>query len=98
ARAVNAERAQPVPLLANMTEFGRSPLLDVGELGRLGYAMVLYPVTTLRVAMQAVRSALADVRARGHQREQVAQMLTRTELYDLLDYAGYELRDRAYFG
>src|SRR5438105_1525413 len=58
ARALNAGRDQPVPLLANMTEFGRGPLLDVAELGRLGYVMVLYPVTMLRVALGAVRDAL----------------------------------------
>jgi methylisocitrate lyase len=98
ARALNDGRDRPVPLLANMTEFGRGPLLDVADLGRLGYAMALYPVTTLRIAMRAVRDMLDDVRAKGHQRDQLPDMLTRAELYDLLDYAGYEARDRAYFG
>ncbi len=53
AQAVN------VPLIANMTEFGKSPLLSSAELAKLGYAAVLFPVTTLRVAMKAVESALA---------------------------------------
>ena len=88
----------PVPLLANMTEFGRSPNLDFAELAELGYRLVLYPVTALRIALGAVRTALADILARGHQREQFGQMLTCAELYDLLDYAGYEERDRSYFG
>jgi methylisocitrate lyase len=88
----------PVPLLANMTEFGRSPSLDFAELAALGYRMVLYPVTTLRVALQAAQSALADILAKGHQREQLGHMMTRAELYELLDYAGYEERDRSYFG
>jgi methylisocitrate lyase len=88
----------PVPLLANMTEFGRSPLLDFRELAALGYRMVLYPVTTLRAALRAVEETLADLLARGHQRDSVARMLTRKELYELLNYAGYEARDRAYFG
>jgi methylisocitrate lyase len=98
ARAVNEGRDRPVALLANMTEFGRGHLLDVAELGRLGYAMVLYPVSTLRIAMRAVRDLLINLRAQGHQRDQLPHMLTRAELYDLLDYESYEARDRAYFG
>jgi len=86
------------PLLANMTEFGKGPLLDCSTLAALGFRMVLYPVTTLRVALKAVEAALADILARGHQREQLPGMLTRAELYNLLEYEGYEERDRAYFG
>ncbi|HEY7309362.1 MAG TPA: methylisocitrate lyase [Gemmataceae bacterium] len=96
--AAFAKALAPVPLLANMTEFGRSPNLDFSELAALGYRMVLYPVTTLRVALRAAETALADILAKGHQREQLDRMLTRAELYDLLDYAGYEERDRTYFG
>jgi methylisocitrate lyase len=96
--AAFARALAPAPLLANMTEFGRSPNLDFAELSDLGYRLVLYPVTTLRVALGAVRAALADILARGNQREQLGHMLTRAELYELLDYAGYEERDRAYFG
>jgi methylisocitrate lyase len=95
--AAFARALAPLPLLANMTEFGRSPSLDFAELADLGYRLVLYPVTALRVALGAVRAALADILAKGHQREQLPQMLTRAELYDLLDYAGYEERDRTYF-
>ena len=93
-----AQALAPVPLLANMTEFGRSPSLDFAELAELGYRLVLYPVTTLRAALRAAQTALADILAKGHQREQLERMMTRAELYDLLDYAGYEERDRAYFG
>jgi methylisocitrate lyase len=88
----------PVPLLANMTEFGRSPNLDFAELAALGYRMALYPVTALRAALRAAETVLADILAKGHQRDQLGQMLTRAELYELLDYAGYEERDRSYFG
>jgi methylisocitrate lyase len=92
-------RALPgVPLLANMTEFGRSPLLDRAALQALGYRLVLYPVTGLRSALGAVRDVLDDIRARGHQRDRLAGMMTRRELYDLLDYDGYEARDKRYFG
>lgn len=91
-------RAVKAPLLANNTEFGRSPNLDVAEFGRLGYCLVLYPLTAFRSAMQAARATLADLAAKGHQRDRLPSMLTRAELYDLLNYAGYEARDKAYFG
>jgi methylisocitrate lyase len=81
-----------------MTEFGRGPSLDFAELADLGYRMVLYPVTTLRVALRAAQAVLQDIRAKGNPRDHLKQMLTRAELYELLDYVGYEERDRAYFG
>jgi methylisocitrate lyase len=86
-----------VPLVANMTEFGRSPLLTRDELTKLGYAAALLPVTTLRVAMGAVERALRKIAAEGTQQAIVGDMQTRQELYDLLGYAGYEERDRNYF-
>jgi methylisocitrate lyase len=91
-------REVPAPLLANVTEFGRSPILDFAALAGMGYRMVLYPVTTLRVALRAARDVLTAMRDQGHQREALPRMLTRAELYDLLDYSGYEARDRGYFG
>ncbi len=96
--AAFARELPGVPLLANMTEFGKGPLLDFTDLAQMGYRLVLYPVTTLRAALGAVRDTLADLRARGHQRERLGSMLTRAELYDLLGYHGYEERDRSYFG
>jgi methylisocitrate lyase len=99
ARAIHQDKqTRSVPLLANMTEFGKSPLLDAAELGRLGYAMVLYPVSTLRAALLAARRTLEAIRDQGHQRERLDDMLTRQELYDLLGYKDYEARDRAFFG
>ncbi len=86
------------PLLANMTEFGRSPSLDFAELGRMGYRIVLYPVTTLRMALAAARQTLLHLKQHGNQRALLPQMLTRQELYDLLGYADYEARDWKYFG
>ena len=91
-------KAVPGPLLANMTEFGQTPLMDVAKLAALGYQLVLYPVTLLRLAMQSSRAALQAIKQQGHQRDLIPQMLTRQELYDLLGYTGYEDRDRAYFG
>jgi methylisocitrate lyase len=86
------------PLLANMTEFGKSPLLTLEELADLGYAGVLYPVTTLRIAMRAIEAALAVLDQEGTQAELLDLMQTREELYDLLDYDDYERRDREYRG
>ena len=84
------------PLLANMTEFGKSPLLSTQTLGEMGYAAVLYPVTLLRVAMRASEAALAMLAGEGHQRELLDLMQTREELYDLLEYEEYEQRDQQY--
>ncbi|HEY1786492.1 MAG TPA: methylisocitrate lyase [Pirellulales bacterium] len=90
-------QAIDAPLLANMTEFGKSPLLSLEELADLGYAAVLYPVTLLRVAMKAVEAGLATLANDGTQAELLDLMQTRQELYDTLGYEDYEVRDRAYF-
>lgn len=89
-------RAVRVPLVANMTEFGRSPLMTVDELSELGYAVVLFPVTLLRVAMKAVERAAQVLAGEGTQRSLLDTMQTRDELYELLDYSGYQERDKRY--
>ncbi|HWB01253.1 MAG TPA: methylisocitrate lyase [Pirellulales bacterium] len=89
--------AVDAPLVANMTEFGQSPLLALDELAHLGYAVVLMPVTLLRIAMKAVEAALGVIADDGTQRELLDLMQSRQELYDLLGYTGYEERDRKYF-
>jgi methylisocitrate lyase len=91
-------KAVPAPLLANNTEFGRSPNLTVEAFGALGYCMVLFPLTAFRAALKSARDTLADIKTLGHQRDRLQQMLTRAELYDLLGYSDYEARDRTYFG
>lgn len=96
--AAFAQAFPGVPLLANLTEFGKTPALDRVTLGQMGYRMVLYPVTGLRMAMGAVRDVLTDIKDKGHVRDKLDAMLTRRELYDLLDYDGYDARDRTYFG
>lgn len=90
-------RRVKAPLVANMTEFGKSKLLTLAELTELGYAGVLYPVTLFRIAMKAVEQALKTIAADGTQQGLLGQMQSRQELYDLLGYTGYEERDRAYF-
>jgi methylisocitrate lyase len=74
------------PLLANMTEFGRGPLLTVRQLGAMGYRMAIFPMTAFRVAMKAAEACLDDLKRRGTQRNSLPRMQTRAELYDLLDY------------
>ncbi len=89
--------AVDVPLLANMTEFGKSPLLDVTTLERLGVNVVIYPVTTLRIAMGAVEAGLRTIAAEGTQSSIVPAMQTRARLYELLDYAAYNQFDSSVF-
>lgn len=82
-------REVPGPLLANMTEFGRSPLIPAQRLGELGYQLVLFPVGTLRIAMRATEGFLKSLAGSGTQRGMVGEMLTRQELYDLIGYQDY---------
>jgi methylisocitrate lyase len=88
----------PAVLLANMTEFGKSPNLDVAALGELGFRMVLFPLTAFRTAMRSAFDTLRELKESGHQQKSLPKMLTRAELYDLLDYEGFEERDRKFFG
>jgi len=74
------------PLMANMTEFGRSPLLGVDELADLGYRMVIFPQTAFRVAMHVVESCLSDLKQHGTQKEWIGRMQSREDLYKLLNY------------
>ena len=90
-------REVDAPLIANMTEFGKGPLLTIHELAELGYSAVLYPVTLQRVAMKAMETALAVLGSDGTQHELLDLMQTRDELYDLLEYRQFEQRDEAYF-
>lgn len=91
-----AERID-VPLVANMTEFGKSPLLRLGELAEMGYAAVLFPVTLLRIAMRAMEAALGIIAQEETQQSLLDLMQTREELYELLDYHDYEARDQQFF-
>jgi methylisocitrate lyase len=82
------------PLVANMTEFGKTPYLTVREFEDLGYRLVLFPVTALRAATKAVEAMLREVKALGTQREMLSEMHTRQQLYELLRYADYEQLDK----
>lgn len=76
----------PTLLLANMTEFGKTPYLTADEFGAMGYRLVIYPVTLQRAAMKAVAESLRVLKAERSQRSIVDRMQTRDELYDLLGY------------
>ncbi len=86
-----------VPLLANMTEFGKSKLLTAKQLSDLGFNIVIYPVTTLRLAMKAVEDGLAVIKSDGTQESLLKQMQTRAELYELIRYKDYEQFDKDIF-
>ncbi len=73
-------------LLANMTEFGKSPYLTVDHCAEMGYNIVIFPVTLQRVAMKAIQEVLRQLRQTGTQRDFLERMQTRDELYNLLDY------------
>ena len=81
-------------LLANMTEFGKSDLINYKELENLGYNIVIYPVTTQRLAMKSVEEGLKVIFKDGHQKNIVDKMQTRSRLYDLVDYKKYNSLDK----
>ncbi|WP_147915862.1 methylisocitrate lyase [Ruania zhangjianzhongii] len=89
--------AVDVPVLANMTEFGKSDLLTTSQLADAGVQIVIYPVTLFRLAMGAAEAGLAEMAAEGTQQALVGQMQTRARLYELVDYAGYAAFDNDIF-
>ena len=80
-------------LLANMTEFGKSKLLNFKKLENLGYNIVIYPVTTQRLAMKSVEDGLRDIINNGHQNNIIDKMQTRKRLYELVEYEKYNSLD-----
>jgi methylisocitrate lyase len=89
--------AVDVPILANMTEFGKSKLLDAKTLENLGVNVVIYPVTLLRLAMHAADTGLAAIAGLGTQEGLLDQMQHRRDLYDLLDYESYNAFDTSIY-
>lgn len=82
-----------VPLLANMTEFGRSPLLSAAALEALGCKMVIWPVSALRISAKAQEELYAVIRRDGSTQSLMSKMQTRGELYETIGYRGYEALD-----
>ena len=89
--------AVDAPLLANITEFGQTPLFSVEELAQTGVAMVLYPLSAFRAMNKAAETVYESIRRHGHQRNVIDMMQTREELYDRIGYHDYEQRLDALF-
>lgn len=86
-------RQVPAPLLANMTEFGKTPYLSVSEFAELGYAIVLFPMTAFRIMMKAVEDGMRTLREQGTQTSLLERMTSREALYRLIRYQDYERLD-----
>ena len=86
-------RRVDAPLLANMTEFGRTPHFTAEEFAAFGYKMVIWPVTSLRIAAKAVEDLYAELKAKGSAEALLPRMQTRAELYKTIGYADYEALD-----
>ncbi len=82
------------PLLANMTEFGKTPLIPFGQFSEMGYQMVIFPVTALRVMLKAVEEFYADLLSSGTQADWMDRMRTRVELYETLGYGDYSAKEQ----
>ncbi len=91
-------RQVQVPVLANLTEFGQTPLLPIGELRDAGIRLVLYPLSAFRAMSQAALDVYRHIRQDGTQRDVVDRMQTRAELYDVLGYLDYEKKLDELFG
>jgi methylisocitrate lyase len=90
-------RAIRVPVLANITEFGRTPLFTVAELASAEVALVLYPLSAFRAMAKAALEVYADIRQQGTQANVLSTMQTREQLYEVLDYHSYEAKLDALF-
>jgi methylisocitrate lyase len=85
-----------VPLLANMTEFGKTPIIPASRFRELGYQMVIFPMTAFRVMLRALDECYAELITIGTQAEMLDRMRTRAELYDRIDYSGYDALDQGW--
>lgn len=89
-----AKRMPGIPLLANMTEFGRTPFFTASEFEEMGYKMVIWPVSSLRISAKAVEELYQAIRKDGGVQNMVHRMQTRKELYETIGYANYEALDK----
>ncbi len=83
-----------LPLMANMTEFGKTPYMEASEFEELGYNVVIFPVTAFRAMMKAVKDTLQRLKSEGTQKGMLDSLMTRKEFYDLIDYYRYERADK----
>jgi len=90
--------AVKVPVLANITEFGKTPLFTVAELASVGVGLVLYPLSAFRAMSRAAEKVYGTIRTQGTQKAAVDAMQTRAELYEVLGYHEYERKLDDLFG
>jgi methylisocitrate lyase len=81
------------PLLANMTEFGKTPYLTADRFHKMGYKVVIFPMTAFRAMLKSVLQTYTELLGRGTQKRMLSGMMTRNEIYDLIDYRKYEEAD-----
>lgn len=86
-----------MPVLANITEFGATPLFTRDELASVGVAIQLYPLSAFRAANKAAESVYTSIRQNGHQKDVIELMQTRAELYDRIGYHAFEQKLDALF-
>ena len=84
------------PLMANMTEFGKTPIISAARFKELGYEMVIYPMTAFRVMLKAIDECYAELLRTGTQEGILPKMRTRTELYEEIEYSAYDAKDRSW--
>ncbi len=96
-RAFTAALGEKVPVLANITEFGKTPLFTTQELGDAGVKLVLYPLSAFRAMSRAAEEVYRAIRTEGTQKSVTSRMQTRSELYDVLNYHAYEQKLDALF-
>lgn len=87
-------RKVDAPLLANMTEFGKTPYISVGEFEKMGYKVVIFPITALRATLKTVEGVFSELLIRGSQKGIIDSLMTRNEVYDLIRYYSYENEDK----
>jgi methylisocitrate lyase len=87
-------KAVDVPLLANMTEFGKTPIIPASRFEELGYQMVIFPMTAFRVMLKALDETYAELLSNGSQAGIMDDMRTRAELYERIDYSEYDALDQ----
>lgn len=88
--------AVDAPLLANMTEFGKTPLIPAARFREMGYQMVIFPMTAFRMMLKALDECYDEIVSTGSQLDLIDRMRTRKELYERIDYADYESKDQAW--
>lgn len=91
---IQFKKGVQAPLLANMTEFGKTPFITVKEFEDMGYNMAIFPLTCFRVMLKAVKYGLSRLKSEGSQAGFIEEMLTRKELYELIGYRDYEGIDK----